>query len=201
MGKYAKKRMAYVTPFSGSNILYGFKTNVEAKIGTEAGHKIVTTTVPEGLVIGANAPKPARGTKTRLLGRNIETVSTFIDASRRNNLPSGWSLGRPKVRRGRQTLKTVIVYVTIRGIKYAWNLPKDTYSRIKSQMAPLGIKLATSSDKDLVYGASYPKPPRAGTTLISGGGGIDHISTFVDPSKIDSLPAGWSPLKDDGSEN
>lgn len=200
MGRYAKRRMAHVQPFTGSTLRYGFKTNVEPKIGTEAGHKIITATAIPGLVIGANAPKPARGTKTRVTGGRIQTFSTFVDAAKRNSLPSGWTVARPKVRRGRQTSKTVIAYVTIQGVNYAWNLPKDTYNKIKGQIPILGIKIATSADKNLVFGASYPKPPKAGTTLASSGGGIDNISTFVDPSALDRLPANWSPLKDDGSE-
>lgn len=200
MSRYAQKRMVHILPFVGSVHRYGFKTNVEDKIGTEAGHKKITTTVPNGMVIGANAPKPARGTKTRVVGGKVETFSTFVDATKLNSLPAGWSVGRPKVRRGRQTPKTVIAYVTIRGVNYAWNLPKSTQSKIKSYLNGLGIKIAGTNDKDLVFGAEYPKPPKAGIILPSGAGGIDHISTFVDPSKIDSLPAGWAPLKDDGSE-
>jgi hypothetical protein len=69
-------------------------------------------------------------------------------------------------------------------VKYAWNMPKDTAQKIGSIQA-LGIRLATGQDNDLVFGAEYPKPPRA-TRLI----GEDQISTFYDPST--TLPAGWS---------
>ncbi|MEP0868877.1 hypothetical protein NDA01_03575 [Trichocoleus desertorum AS-A10] len=200
MSRYAKKRMAHVLPFIGSTHRYGFKTNVEDKIGTEAGHKVISTAVPNGMVIGANAPKPARGTKTRITSGKIETFSTFVDATKLNSLPAGWSVSRPKVRRGRQTPKTVIAYVTIRGVNYAWNLPKSTQSKIRTFLAALGIKIATTNDKDLVFGASYPKPPKAGIILPSGQGGIDTISTFVDPSVMDRLPDGWKPLKDDGND-
>lgn len=200
MGRYAKKRLAYVTPFLGSQLKYGFKTNVDSTVGSEAGHRVVETVVPTGLVIGANAPKPARGTRVKVIAGVVNTDSTFVDANKRNTLPSGWSVQRPKVRRGRPTQKTVIAYVTIRGVNYAWNLPKTTQVYMKNDLGSLGIKIATGNDKDLAFGSDYPKPPKVGKIYSGGSGGIDNISTFCDPSALDRLPTGWAPLRDDGSE-
>lgn len=200
MSRYASTRLVSVTPYRGATIKYGFKTNVEERIGREAGHTPVNADIT-GLVIGANAPKPAQGTKKDVRGSVIQTYSTFVDAGRLRSLPANWSVGKPKVRRGRATPKTVIAYVTINGIKYAWNLPKTTQSKIGATvLTQLGIKIATSADKDLVFGSSFPKPPRVGSTKIGGGGGIDDISTYCDPSVMDNLPAGFAPIKDSGDE-
>lgn len=201
MARYAKRDLMSVKPFIGTTLKYGFLTNVKESIRTELGQVRVDRTqaaTTTGLVIGANAPKPARASKYEVASQG--TVSSFVDAVRVSRLPSGWTVGRPKVRRGSQSPKTHAVYVTIRGIKYAWRIPKETWVKIGGAAAALGIKLATSNDKDLVFGASFPTPPKVGKIMTSGNGGLDHISTFCDPSKVDNLPAGWSTIRDSGEE-
>ena len=55
----------------------------------------------------------------------------------------------------------------------------------------LGIDDADVNDRDLVWGARFPKPPKVSITIITGSD-IDTVSTFADPSAMDSLPAGWA---------
>jgi hypothetical protein len=91
------------------------------------------------------------------------------------------------------------VYVTFRGIKYAWQLPKVTITNVtQATLDGLGVKLATPGDFDeLCFGGNAPKPPKASVT-IGNGEGADQtsktLSTFYDPS-IASLPTGWTESK------
>lgn len=68
-------------------------------------------------------------------------------------------------------------------------MPNETSAKIgDADKTALGIEVGTADDRDLVWGARFPKPPRA-----SSRSGQSIISTFVDldPSKIDNLPQGW----------
>lgn len=204
MGKYAKRDLMTVRPIRGNRILkYGFRTNVKDSIRTELGQVKFDGNVSAnftGLVIGANAPKPPVATKTEVAGNAVNTYSSYCDISKVGKLPSGWSVGRAKIRRRAKGPKSVCVYVTINGIKYAWMQPADTHKNVLPSLAALGIKTAALTDNDLVFGAEFPKPPRVGRIISGGRGGIDSISTYCDPSKTDSLPSGWRTLRDDGIE-
>jgi hypothetical protein len=181
MGRRDDKRKVWVVPFNGSSLKYGFATNVDTAQGTQLGHANVTGQALAGLIYGANAPKPARASKRFATG----TVSSFINAGNvANARTQGWRIGKARIRRGGSTAKAKVVYVTINGVKYAWSLPNDTAAAIGSLQA-LGIRLATNSDTDLVFGATSPKPPQVFKVV-----GNDVISTYCDPSV--TLPAGWS---------
>lgn len=182
---YDSREEVWVDPFSGSGIKYGFLTNVESARRTILGHNPVNrANPPTALVFGANRPKPGRASKKF----GTENTSSFYDVGQASALRAdGWSLSRAKIRRGGSSNLSTAYYVTIEGIKYAWNMPNHTANRVGADLAGLGIQQATGNDRDLVWGASYPKPPRAIAQV-----GNDRISTFVDPSRIDSLPDGWA---------
>jgi len=182
---YDSRRAVYVTPFSGSTVNYGFLTNVLTSIGTACGHTAYDPATPvAGIVFGANAPKPGRASKQRAAGG---TDSTFYDISRASALRAdGYSLSRPSIRRGTSNSTSKAVYVTLGTIKYAWRMPVTQYNRLGADLALLGIQDATSADNDLVWG-SNTKPPK-----VSKRDGTDTLSTFVDPQRVDNLPAGWS---------
>jgi hypothetical protein len=183
MGRRDDKRKVHVQPFQGSNIRYGFATNVDQAESTQLGHTPLTTR-PQGYIFGANSPKPARASRRRATG----TVSSFISASAiATARQQGWRVGKAKLRRGGSTAKSSVVYVTIQGVKYAWSLPNDTATAI-GNLQSLGIRQATAADTDLVFGASDPKPPQAYRT-IGTGTDVDTISTFYDPTV--TLPQGW----------
>ncbi|WNZ24847.1 hypothetical protein HJG54_19670 [Leptolyngbya sp. NK1-12] len=186
---YESRREVWVTPFTGAGIKYGFLTNVSTAVGTACGHTAVDrANPPVGLVFGANAPKPGRASKRRADGID----STFYDISKVSTLRSGgYSLTAPTIRRGRATVASKAVYVDLNGVKYAWRMPLVTYNKIADDRAVLGIEDADQNDRDLVWGARFPKPPKAAKTIITGSS-VDVISTFVDPASIDNLPAGWS---------
>lgn len=187
MGRYDDRRLVAVNPFAASTIFYGFLTNVDPSVSAALGHLDITGTYPLGLVIGANAPKPPRASRERPTGVESSFVdSTVISAAR----AAGWKIRSGKIRLGSSSIKSKTVYVSDGTVKYAWNMPLTTYNRVGAVRADLGIIDATPADDDLVFGASYPKMPRVATKEF-GTGGVDIISTFCDPQKLNALPAGW----------
>lgn len=186
MARYGARTEVYVTPFAGSQIKYGFLTNVKEASQTALGHvKVNRSQLPEGLVFGANAPKPGRASKFTATGNE----SSFYDIKQAEALrAAGWRMSFPTIRRGKVGRRSVCVYVTLGSINYAWMLNNETKASIGKDLDALGIKLGKADDRDLVWGARFPKPPKGYKT------GADNrtISTFIDPSKVDNPPAGWS---------
>ena len=182
---YDPKRKVFVQPLTGLNLNYGFLTNVDPSISAVLGHQEVGTTIPPLTVFGANSPKPARATRRFINGIR----SSFCDVSAVTSARSqGWSVGSARLRKGGESTFSIIVYINIEGIKYAWPMPLRLYDIIFAEVAGLGINISTVNDNDLVFGASSPKPPRAYKVLI-GAEGADNLSTFVDPTV--TLPVGW----------
>lgn len=185
---YNARRLVWVTPFTGSPTKYGFMTNVLAAVGTDCGHNEVTGDFPTGLVIGANAPKPGRATKRGTTG----TGGSFYDIANRASLKAaGYSTTAPRIRRGGAGANSRAVYVDLDGVRYAWRMPQTTFANVSGVLSDLGITECTGAEVNLVWGASYPKPPKASTT-ITGAGGVNTISTFIDPASLSGLPDGWS---------
>jgi hypothetical protein len=187
---YDSRREVWVTPFSGASLKYGFLTNVTQPVGVSCGHTAVdNANPPSGLAFGVNSPKPGKASKKRVSGVD----STFFDPSVRAALRSqGWSLTAAKIRRGSSSDASKAVYVTLEGgIKYAWRMPAHTYNKIGGDRAALGIQDASAGASDLVWGASKPKPPKAGK-FIAGDSNSDNLTTFCDPSVADSPPSGWT---------
>lgn len=184
MPRTGPKRLVAVTPFQGSPIKYGFHTNIDQAQSTQLGHAPVNT-FAAGFVFGANAPKPARARKKFASG----VVSSFISAGSVASARSqNWTIGKGRYRTGGSTPKGKTVYVTIGGVKYGWIMPNSTAQRMGGSLASLGIREAQSTDKDIVFGASYPKPPQASRSVNSASG-TSTLRTFYDPSV--TLPAGW----------
>lgn len=189
------RELVYVTPYTGATIKYGFKTNVRGAERVALGHTVAVGNEAQ-LVIGANSPKPGRASKG---GTN-----SYYDVAQRNALKAAkWVLTPGKRRRALTTARTKPVYVTIDGVKYAWNQPTQTHTAIAGEAAALGVVDATRAMDDLVFGASFPKPPRARKLITVGEGANqreESYSTFIDPDAADSVPAGWAVLGT-GKEN
>lgn len=184
MSRTGPKRLVAVTPFASSPIKYGFNTNIDQAQSTQLG-QVGVNTFASGFVLGANAPKPARARKRFASG----VVSSFISAgSVTAARTAGWSVGKGSYRAGGSSAKGKVVYVTIAGIKYGWNMPNTTAQRIGGALAQLGIREGRTTDKDIVFGASYPVPPKASRAVASSGGS-STLTTFYDPTVV--LPAGW----------
>jgi hypothetical protein len=189
MSKYDNTRLAWVVPSTGSEIKYGFRSNIDEATATILGHTIIAGEYPVGLVIGANSPKPPRASRRQASGyQSSWCSSTAVVAAR----AAGFTVRAGKRRRARSSSRSATVYVSDGGLKLAWNIPRTTYQRIiQNDLTALGIKTAGAGDEDLVFGQSYPKKPRV-SFFASGADGVDIISTYADPSKLNSLPNGWS---------
>jgi hypothetical protein len=212
---YGARTLVAVVPCPGVQWKYGFPTNTSEGQRTTLGQVPAITSagyIPN-LVLGANSPKPARlrhyrsstATSTTTGGVSGGFDTSFCDFSKINDaLAAGWKMvSRYKRQRGNGRL----VYVTISGvnaetgqaeaansIKYAWNMPAFLRQKIEKDFTALGIQVSTGSDLDLVVGARYPKPPRAVFVAAAADGHVGTRRTFVDNSKIGSLPSGWRAL-------
>ena len=187
---------------------YAFFTNIPSAARTALGQVAITDleSPPLGTVLGSNFPKPRRASR-RTNGTAGRFTSSFCSTALIKTLKAGgWRVSKPRVTK--PPLHTALLrpnsfvqtaYVTFRGIKYAWQLPKVTITNVTAAVIDgLGIKLATPGDFDeLCFGANAPKPPKASATISSGAGDtleIKTLSTFYDPSTA-NLPAGWTESK------
>lgn len=187
---YGTRALVWVVPFTGSDCKYGFRTN-----NTEAvlGHTAVTGAYPTGLVIGANAPRPPRATRQRATGTDSSFCSAAAVVAAR---AAGWKVSPGRIRAGGSSSRSKTVYVTYQGNKLAWKMPNYLYSKMSAaDRTGLGILDATSADKDLIFGVSYPKLPRVKTEIFNADGSSTSRSTFCDPAALDSLPTGWRTVR------
>ena len=211
--KYAKKELVYVpikiaTTTEGveaGGVNYAFYTNIPTSQRTALGQVAITTPAnpPLGTVLASNFPKPRRASRREAL----RYTSSFCSAALLAQLKvAGWRIVKPRITKPplhipalRPNSFVQTVYVTFRGIKYAWQLPKVTITNVtQAVIDELGIKLATPGDFDeLCFGANAPKPPKASRTVGEGSGASlisKTLSTFYDPSTT-TLPTGWTESK------
>ena len=211
--KYEKKELVYVpikiaTTTEGveaGGVNYAFFTNIPTASRTALGQVAIATPAnpPLGTVLASNFPKPRRASKRTAL----RFTSSFCSAALITQLKiAGWRVNKPRVTkpplhtdelRPKSFIRTA--YVTFRGIKYAWQLPKVTITNVTDAvLGQLGVKFATPGDFDeLCFGANAPKPPKASVTIGEGDGASatsKDLSTFYDPS-ISNLPEGWTEAK------
>lgn len=182
----------------GNGLIYLFETNVDTAERVALGHTPVGATVPPLAFKGGNSPKPRKARRLTADGWNSSFISelpaTVIPALK----TAGWQVGRPAKKRGLitgATARAVTVYVLVRGIKFAWNMPSETRASITdATMTALGIQIATAADVDtLVWGASIPRPAKVQFKRVTGalGGGADILTTYCGQAQEDNLPAGW----------
>lgn len=182
MARNTKKRKLVWVKVSKSlaTVKYGFNSGADGGDRATLGQTDVGTDIT-GLIIGANNIKPGKASKVKSTG----TESSFYSYDKATDLKAaGWILGRPKARNYRKTTKSTLYYVTINGVKYGW---RSANSVEAVDVTSLGLKEPTAKDLDVIYGCSFPKPPRAAQVLKSG----SIYSTFVDPGKADSLAEPW----------
>lgn len=204
LNKYNRRDPVTVT--LGPGVIYAFETNVDTNERVALGHTAITGAYPAGSFIGANSPKPRRARRLSATGWNSSFVAedpTTITALKAD----GWQVSRLPKRRAivpatMVSARVTTVFVQIAGIKYAWNMPRETFTKITAAvLTSLGVEVATQADTNtLVWGAGIPKPARAQFIVTAGGTGTpidgqDILSTFVTPSIEDSLPAGWKIIK------
>jgi hypothetical protein len=182
----------------GNGLIYVFESNVDTEERVALGHIAVGAIVPDFAFKGGNSPKPRRARRLTVDGWNssfcAETPATVIPALK----GAGWQVGRTPKKRGiitGATARAVTVYVLVRGIKFAWNMPTETRASITpADFTALGIQLATAADTDtLVWGASLPRPAKVQfkKTASPLGGGADILTTYCGQAQENNLPAGW----------
>ncbi len=199
--KYKGKDLRYVKiifdpvgdpPAAPVPLNYGFYTNIPDSYTALLGHIKITSkdTVPDKFVVGASSPKPRRAG----IRETNRYVSSFVSKDKVDDVKKlGWRVTRSRVKRPFITAASALVktvYVDIDGVKYGWNIPKVTETNAGS-LAALGIKEVTASDADeIVFGAEFPRPPRASRFVAgSGDDGGKTITTYHDPSKTEAT--GW----------
>ncbi|WP_373534663.1 hypothetical protein [Microcoleus sp.] len=211
--KYNKKDLVYVpikiaTTTDGVEagaVNYAFYTNVPTSAKTALGHVAIATpeNPPLNTVLASNFPKPRRASKREPLRYTSSFCSTALSTQLKI---AGWRITRPRITKPPLHIPTLrpnsfiqTVYVTFRGIKYAWQLPKVTITNVtQAVLDGLGVKLAVPGDFDeLCFGGNSPKPPKASVTIGEGAGELltsKTLSTFYDPS-TSALPTGWTESK------
>lgn len=195
-----------VTVPLGTSMLYAFTTNVDLNERVALGHNAVTGLYSIGSFIGANSPKPRRARRLGPTGWNSSFVAE-VPATIAALKAAGWQVSRPPKRRAivpstLASARVTTVYVSIGGIKYAWNMPRETFVKITQDvLTSLGIQIPTQLETDtLVWGSTIPKPAKAQFIVATGGTGTpidgqDLLTTFVSPTAEQSLPAGWKIIK------
>ena len=73
MGVYDDKDISVVTPYNGSQVNYGWQTNIAEADKAVLGHQTLAA-VSGPVVFGASRPKPARLTRERATGN----TSSFV---------------------------------------------------------------------------------------------------------------------------
>lgn len=163
---------------------YGFRTTCKDSTSTALGHQpLIVTTPVQGLIFKANSPKPRRASRRTATG--IES-SYVAEASVVSAKQAGWDItkARPNGRKSASQFQ-IPVYVTVNGVKYAWGMHKTQLAKLGTNFDSLGIKKAIGTEEDLVFGASFPKPPRVRSLATVGKGATAtsvSSTTFYDPS-------------------
>ena len=176
------------SPYAG--IHYAFKTTINESESTALGHTALSGSAPiAGIILRANAPKPPKATKRLASGA---TSTSFIDdGAYLTAAAAGWKILSSKISGGRRrkTRRTTVVYVTVNGVKYGWNIRDTLLAKLTSSLTALGVKVATPSDA-IVFGASFPKPPTV-TVFKEIEGVTVSTTTFYDPSNEAALSANY----------
>lgn len=180
-------------PYAGIRYAFRRPKTVSDTDGATLGHQAMDGASPiTNLIMASQNPKPSRASRKRATGYTSSFVSSTAITSAGN---AGWQINAPKRDGGRARITqfTVVVYVTVNGIKYAWNIRKTLYNKIKGSLTALGVKVATTDDA-LVFGATFPKPPSV-TITTPQGAELVSASSFYDPSNESSLSANFSTKK------
>lgn len=192
MGVYDEKDVVFVTPFNGATVKYAWPTNIDAADRTALGQADISTLT--GIAVaGTSRPKPARMSKTTVGG----TTSSFVDfASFNSAKTAGWkqSRGYKAGPAPRTSTKSIRVFAEVAGgLNVAWDMRQTQFTKIgTTDLAAMGIAALTEgkgvvavTGANRVYGATIYGAVKPGLD--------DTLSVgYVDTTKVDSLPEGWS---------
>jgi hypothetical protein len=168
----------YVPLATIDGVKYVFNSRNDDADRTVLGQTALTATITDvtGFVVGCNAPKPGRATKRKGTGNE----SGFFDEAQRAALiAAGWRLQRGVAGRSPTASKGAdFVYVTVNGVKYAWYCPRVPGATALDAMAVTMGVVKVGVNDEVVYGCSFPKPPRFKYEIP----GTGTYSTFYEPS-------------------
>jgi len=193
LNKYDSRDLVSVPLSNG--LIYVFSTNVDTVARTALGHTAVGDTVPPLAFQGGNSPKPDVFRRLTADGWNSSFCAQTA-AARASAKAAGYKRAKRAIKSTRVPTsgsRATTVYVLVRGVKYAWNIPNESLATITQATASaLGIEIATAADEEtLVFGCSTPRPATATFFNAAGPDGGDQLTTFVAQAKEDSLPTGW----------
>lgn len=183
-----------------ANLKYVFNSKLRSTLYDNFGQLPVDADFSvAGAILGANSPQPSRASKRNAPPIGYEgsfCAEANIVALRRQ----GYRISRGKTRVPTLSALSNSVYVTINGVKYAWqmSLPSAEQGSVGEIVQQLGISVADpdADASDLVWGADFPKPARANIQRVDGNGNITaSFSTFCDDAKVGDealVTAGWS---------
>lgn len=186
-------------PMTGS-LKYVFNSKLRSSLYDDFGQLAVGEGFSvAGAILGANSPRPTRASKRNAPPIGYEgsfCADDKIAALRKK----GYRISRGKIRVPSLSDLSSSVYVTINGVKYAWqmSLPATAQGEEAAIMTALGISYADPDTDagDLVWGADFPKPARAAIQRVDGDGNVAaSFSTFCDDAKEGDdalIEAGWT---------
>lgn len=185
-------------PLTG-DLKYIFNSKLRSSLYADFGQVSVTSKFNvAGAILGANSPRPSRASKKNAppIGYEGSFCSDENIASLRKK---GYRISRGKLRVPSSSALSKSVYVTVNGVKYAWqmSLPSTEQGELSAIITALGLNEADPKDSgDLVWGADFPKPARAEILRLDGEGNVAaSFSTFCDDTKEGDaalVEAGWN---------
>ena len=191
----SKKTYQVQSPIPGITCVFrsGQDMTGLAAPGGIADYAETANTTSTGFYTGGNSPRLSRLSIATATGGK---KSTFCNP---DSVPAGTGVVKNPRRQFRGITpvaagkKVVSVYVTVYGVKRAWNMRKTQYDKISADFTSLGIAVATAADvQELVWGCEAPYPAQATKFDSSGEGGGNQYTTFVSTAKENSLTNGWS---------
>lgn len=178
--------------------MYGFRSPIDGTEGATLGH---TPAVSGGAFIANLVITPRQPRPVRLQRKDSNySVSSFCAYDQiAAAAAAGWKqVESPAFEVPRGKKKVDPYFVEVRGVKYGFYSPKEKIAKIQADLGALGVQIADGTMRDICWGANYPIPPRVAKTMAgTGGSGVDTVSTFCDPLKLDALPEGYF-LQDGG---
>ena len=190
-------KLAFVVPFNGSPIYYGWNSQTDDADAKILGHQ--TREQLQGIgVLGANRPKPARMSRQRQTGSTSGFVDhTAIEAAE----AQGWKLSKPGKYGpvSRSSSKSVLVAAEVaNGIDVCWSMTKRQFNAIGEDRTGLGIRvIGQSKANKAVTGVAKwfnTTAPVGARKLLDNGKSLSV--GYVDRGKLGNLPDGWSASSD-----
>lgn len=178
--------LVFVTmPLGGGQLRYGFRSRLRDSLRDNFGQTVIANNVSiQGLVIGANSPKPARASKRLETGYEGSYCSTDRIAALRADR---YTITRAKPSKIQGGSHSDTYFCTVNGVKIAFlSNALDTGGRGAAAGFPAqyGVRPATSADAgELVYGAEFPRLPSYAFNLEDG----SVFSSKTDPSQVNEL--------------